>query len=398
MKNFQILDKLGEGSYSTVLRVKRKSDSIEYAMKKVRMGQLKDKEKENSLNEIRILASIAHPNIVAYKEAFYNETSQSLCIIMEFANEGDLHERIKQQLQQKHYIQEREIWKMLYQISQALKTLHQMQILHRDLKSANVFIHDGEYKLGDMNVSKVAKNKLVYTQTGTPYYASPEVWRDQPYDAKSDMWSLGCVSYEMASLKPPFRAQNMEGLYKKVQKGLFERIPSKYSNDLLNIISLCLQVSPNLRPSAQQLIQNPIFIKNTKQFEEQDYGANTLLQTIKVPKNMNQLGDKLPRSKYEESNKSFDENSISQINSSFLPKIKPHFSVPPLQVKIESDRYHSMHQRKNILPQNPKISVVQSNAMPYINSSSAQLQNMYNQKKPLEIREQKQAQKPVWWG
>lgn len=91
-----------------------------------------------------------------------------------------------------------------------------------------------------MNVSKVAKKDLVYTQTGTPYYASPEVWRDQPYDAKSDIWSLGCVAYEMAALKPPFRAQNMEGLYKKVQRGLFERIPSKFSGELMNIIGLCL--------------------------------------------------------------------------------------------------------------------------------------------------------------
>ncbi len=78
---------------------------------------------------------------------------------------------------------------------------------------------DGTAKLGDLNVSKVAKKGLGYTQTGTPYYASPEVWRDKPYDVKSDIWSLGCVLYEMITLKPPFRAEDMEGLYKKVLKG-----------------------------------------------------------------------------------------------------------------------------------------------------------------------------------
>jgi len=85
--------------------------------------------------------------------------------------------------------------------------LHAKKIFHRDLKSANVFCYNnGLSKLGDLNVSKVAKKGLLYTQTGTPYYASPEVWKDQPYDSKSDIWSLGCVIYEMTTLKPPFRA------------------------------------------------------------------------------------------------------------------------------------------------------------------------------------------------
>ena len=75
-------------------------------------------------------------------------------------------------------------------------------------------------KLGDLNVSKVVKKGLGYTQTGTPYYASPEVWQDRPYDIKSDVWSLGCVLYEMITLKPPFHAQDMAGLYKKVLKGI----------------------------------------------------------------------------------------------------------------------------------------------------------------------------------
>lgn len=68
-------------------------------------------------------------------------------------------------------------------------------------------------KLGDLNVSKIAKMGMMQTQTGTPYYASPEVWRDQPYDYKCDIWSLGCVIYELAALRPPFMAKDMQGLY-----------------------------------------------------------------------------------------------------------------------------------------------------------------------------------------
>ncbi len=123
--------------------------------------------------------------------------------------------------------------------------MHHLKIFHRDLKSANVFLcKDGMSKLGDMNVSKVAKKGLLFTQTGTPYYASPEVWKEKPYDNKSDIWSLGCVLYEMTTLKPPFRAEDMEGLYKKVTRGYYPKIPSHYSQDLNNVIRALLQVAP----------------------------------------------------------------------------------------------------------------------------------------------------------
>ena len=90
---------------------------------------------------------------------------------------------------------------------------------------------------------------MAYTQTGTPYYASPEVWKDKPYGVKSDMWSLGCVAYEMAALKPPFTAHDLQGLYRKVCAGQFKRIPMKYSNDLETVIRSLLRQNPNERPT-----------------------------------------------------------------------------------------------------------------------------------------------------
>jgi NIMA (never in mitosis gene a)-related kinase len=136
-------------------------------------------------------------------------------------------------------------------MAQGLKCLHEKKILHRDLKCANVFITaDGIYKLGDLNVSKVLKKDMAETQTGTPYYASPEVWKDKPYGPKSDMWSLGCVLYEMTALKPPFTAYDLQGLYKKVCIGVFDRIPLFYSNELASVIGLLLRIDPTKRPSA----------------------------------------------------------------------------------------------------------------------------------------------------
>jgi NIMA (never in mitosis gene a)-related kinase len=118
-----------------------------------------------------------------------------------------------------------------------LKALHDLKICHRDIKSANIFLSSkGELKLGDFNVSKVAKKGMLYTQTGTPYYASPEVWKDRPYDSKSDIWSLGCVLYEMITLRPPFKAADMKGLFKKVTAVDYPPIPSRYSSELSQII------------------------------------------------------------------------------------------------------------------------------------------------------------------
>ena len=138
-----------------------------------------------------------------------------------------------------YYFDEMDILKILIQMIKGLKALHDLKILHRDLKSANIFLFsDGTAKIGDLNVSKVAKKGIGYTQTGTPYYASPEVWRDEPYDSKSDIWSLACVIYEMLTLHPPFKAESMKGLYEKVIKGKYPKINGRYSQDISDLLKL----------------------------------------------------------------------------------------------------------------------------------------------------------------
>lgn len=162
-------------------------------------------------------------------------------IVMEYADNGDVFQKICAYQQQGNLFKEKIIWKIFIQTVRGLKALHDLKILHRDMKSANIFLfRDYTAKLGDLNVSKVAKKGLLYTQTGTPYYASPEVWKDQPYDCKSDIWSLGCVLYEMCALVPPFRADDMNGLFKRVLKGAYPQIPTSYSMDLRNIIKSLL--------------------------------------------------------------------------------------------------------------------------------------------------------------
>ena len=319
MEAFQILSKLGEGAYSTVFKVKRTIDEQIYALKKVKLLNLSDKEKENALNEVRILASVNSNFVIAYKEAFFDEKDNTLCIVMEFADKGDLYQKIVQLKKSATFFEEQDIWKIFIQLVKGLKALHDLKILHRDLKSANVFLFSNGYaKIGDLNVSKVAKRGLGYTQTGTPYYASPEVWKDKPYDNKSDIWSLGCVLYEMITLRPPFRAQNMEGLYKKVIKGVYNKIPEKFSNDLFTVVQFLLQVNPDNRPSCEQILNHPIIVNRIEFFKsvnnneicEQEEEKN-LLNTIHMPKNLLFLSDKLPKPNYENTIKPQDINTKS---------------------------------------------------------------------------------------
>lgn len=164
ISDFQVIKKLGDGAFSEVLQVKRKSEGAQYAMKKVKMGQLSDKEKLSALNEVRILASIQHPNVIGYKDAFFENLTGSLCIVMEMANNGDLLQMIENYKKKNKKFNEKQVWHYFVQTVRGLKALHDLKIVHRDIKCANLFLtQDGLLKLGDLNVSKVAKQGLMHT-------------------------------------------------------------------------------------------------------------------------------------------------------------------------------------------------------------------------------------------
>ena len=300
LNDFESLKLLGKGAFASVYQVKRKKDGNIYAMKRVKFAAMSSKEKDNALNEVRILASVTHKNIVGYKESFYDEESKTLNIIMEFANQGDLDSIIKKNSEKKTFIPENQIWSFLIQILGGLRSLHNAKIMHRDLKCANIFLKDGIIKLGDLNVSKIIKrSELDHTQTGTPYYASPEVWSNEPYDYKSDIWSVGCIIYELCALKPPFRGNGLDQLYQAVIKGKYEPIPKAYSQDLGRVIAIMLQVKPSLRPDVAKLMGNPLILTRMdySDIEAEDKDKLNMLNTIKVPKNLKEINNKLPKQK-----------------------------------------------------------------------------------------------------
>ena len=240
------------------------------------------KEKNNALNEVRILASVNSPYIIGYKESFIDEAEQTLCLVMEYADDGDLYEKVKLYRKNNTFFREDDIWRIFIQITKGLHDLHEYDILHRDLKSANVFLfRDGTAKLGDLNVSKITSRGLGCTQTGTPYYASPEVWKDNPYNLKSDIWSLGCVFYELIMLKTPFRGEGMKELYKKVMSGEYPKIAKDFSPKFQIVIDKILKVKPEERPNTSEILELPEVvdkIEDLKIFEKRKNSSKTSLK------------------------------------------------------------------------------------------------------------------------
>ena len=311
MSDFKIEKVLGRGSFGSVYLVTRKQDNKIYALKTVILEKLSKKEQENSVNEVRILASVTHPNVIGYKEAFWNDKESSLNIVMEYADDGDLQTKIHKMKKEGGMFNENLIWSYSIQMIEGLKALHDKKIMHRDLKSANIFLVKDKHqcKLGDMNVSKVIKDKVLLTQTGTPYYASPEVWNDEPYSYKSDLWSIGCVIYEICALRPPFHGKDLDELYINVCKGKIERISQVYSDDLWKMIKMLLQVDVNKRVDCDSFLNSKLIIKKKKELKEKNkdfnYIENTLenninngilLNTIKFS-NIREIKSQLPKNK-----------------------------------------------------------------------------------------------------
>jgi serine/threonine protein kinase len=299
LRDFQLLHKLGKGTFGTVYKVRRHEDKQLYAMKRVKLSNMPDIEVADALNEVRVLASVKHQNVCGFLEAFCE--SSELVVIIDFCERGDLSQRIDRAKRSRRLIEEVQVRSWLRGIASGLQCLHGHGIVHRDLKPANCFISENDIvRLGDFNVSKVLKGgvQLMKTKIGTPYYMAPEVWDDRPYTASADVWALGCSAYELCALRPPFVARSLPGLGRVVKSGKFDALPRTYSKELRDdVIGVSLQVNPQRRPSAQKLAQ----VLGSNVSQENSVATDvSLLKTINVPRNRQLIGKVLPEAQYGE--------------------------------------------------------------------------------------------------
>lgn len=281
---YEALEVIGRGSFGTVRKVRQKDTGVILVRKEIEYTSMNNQEKNHIISELRILRELDHPNIVRYLRHDHLPEKKMIHIYQEYCDGGDLGKVIQTFKKNKELVPEDFIWEVLVQMLLALYRCHygvnatkvnlftpgasgpepkvnsETVIIHRDIKPENIFLLDlgKTAKLGDFGLAKMltSQNDFAKTYVGTPYYMSPEVLMDNPYSPVCDIWSLGCVLFELCTLLPPFHASTHLQLQAKIRKGDIPEISSLYSLHLRSIIYESITVDPQQRPSCYDLLEN----------------------------------------------------------------------------------------------------------------------------------------------
>ena len=323
LEDFHILSTLGQGSYGLVYKVERlvlnktnidnknskkqkKKKKKVYVMKQIQLQQMTKEEQYDAVNECKIMASLSNKYIVKYYDSFIDKTT--LNIIMEYCNKGDLQQylsnhskrnfnnnysstshlhTVDEAVHHNNLLSENVIWKFLLEMASGLYYLHTQKILHRDMKTANIFLssssnsnnniktsafgqHNNDIpslKIGDLGVAKMLNSTKSYAASvvGTPYYLSPELCANKPYNKQSDVWALGCILYECCTFKHPFDATNQGALVLKIMRGKYEPICMDYSHDLRILVKDMLIKDMKKRLTLNKLFNRKCVIDKSKE-------------------------------------------------------------------------------------------------------------------------------------
>lgn len=242
---------IGRGSFGVATLYRRKEDDSLVILKEINLHDLSASERQLTLNEVSILSKLDHPHIIGYYDSF--EEEGTLMIEMEYADGGTLSQFLE--LRNKPF-DEGDLLDLFEQMISAISYLHENCVLHRDIKTANVFLtREQMVKIGDFGISKrMGTETHANTILGTPYYLSPEICQGLAYNEKSDIWALGCCLYEMATLQRAFDAQNLAALVAKIVNAELDlvKIPSEEIRILARDM---LQSDPEKRSSAKDVLE-----------------------------------------------------------------------------------------------------------------------------------------------
>lgn len=267
---------LGVGAYSVVRECKHRKTNVLYAVKVVTKSKLSPADDIALKDEISILRTLKHDNIIYLKDD-YNERGYYY-LVTEIMNGGELFDRIVA----KTFYNEKEARDLCKVVFGAIAHCHSHGIAHRDLKPENLLLmskdNDREVKIADFGFAKkCTSEECLTTQCGTPGYVAPEVLCNVPYGTKVDVWSLGVITYILIGGYPPFMEQNQKELFKKIKRGNYE-FHAEYwgqtSAEVKNLISSLLTVDPRRRLTAQQALEHPWVLGNDDELQTNDLGNN----------------------------------------------------------------------------------------------------------------------------
>ncbi|KAI9839660.1 MAG: hypothetical protein M1819_002286 [Sarea resinae] len=266
-QQYQILEQLGKGHFATVFLCIERSSGMRYAVKKFekRPGR-SDKSKNDGLQqEIAVLKSVSHPNLLCLKDTFDEE--DGVYIVLELAAEGELFNWIVM----KQKLSEDEARKVFIQLFQGIQYLHERNIVHRDVKPENILLVDKHFsvKIADFGLAKIiGEESFTTTLCGTPSYVAPEILEDsnhRKYTRAVDVWSLGVVLYICLCGFPPFSdelctPENPYTLAQQIKTARFD-YPSPYWDSVgdpaLDLIDRMLTVDVEKRITVWQCLEHP---------------------------------------------------------------------------------------------------------------------------------------------
>ena len=261
IEGYRIIKFLGSGKFSVVYEAERQLDSKLVALKIIKIYDIKDKNLvEKCLQEVNLLKRVNHPNIIKYLDSFIFQNE--LYIAVEWADKGDVKRLIKKYKQEGDEIDERKVIEYTREIAAGLNHMHEQRVIHRDLKPANILItSDGIFKLGDLGLGRIMNTETIktFSKVGTPLYMAPEVINNSNgYDFKCDNWSLGCVIYELITLRSPFQTSeklSLIELFKKINSGLYPKIDNNKYKVAAKISEALLKVNPEERMELDQVLK-----------------------------------------------------------------------------------------------------------------------------------------------
>eukprot|EP01062_Namystynia_karyoxenos_P036981 TRINITY_DN26926_c0_g1_i2.p1 TRINITY_DN26926_c0_g1~~TRINITY_DN26926_c0_g1_i2.p1 ORF type:complete len:324 (+),score=111.18 TRINITY_DN26926_c0_g1_i2:84-974(+) len=256
---YRMVRPLGAGSFGQVYLVEAipGGDGVpgEHVVKRIPVGDVPQHVVEGAANEVYVLTVLNHPNIVSYRDHFVDSES-FLNIVTELCPCGDLAQRIERCRGAGVGFSSGEVVYITFQLLVAIRYLHSMEVMHRDLKPGNVFLMDQlGVKVGDFGISKMMScQSVAQTMVGTPFYFSPEVSSGEPYTHPADLWSLGCVVYEVATLRRPFGGANILAIVRAINSGVYEPLPAGQER-LAELLRRMLVVDPGARGTAEGLLR-----------------------------------------------------------------------------------------------------------------------------------------------